>query len=29
MVRVQHKVDAPTEDYDSHVLRAVLVFGVN
>lgn len=29
MVRVQHKVDEPTEDYDSHVLRAVLVFGVN
>jgi uncharacterized GH25 family protein len=29
MVRVQHKVEEPTEDYDSHVLRAVLVFGVN
>lgn len=29
MVRVQHKVDASTEDYDSLMLRAVLVFGVN
>jgi len=29
MVRVQHKLTEPTEDYDQHVLRAVLVFGVN
>lgn len=29
MVRVQHKVDTSTPDYDQHVMRAVLVFGVN
>lgn len=29
MVRVQHKTDSPTPDYDTHVMRAVLVFGVN
>ncbi|MCG8683373.1 MAG: DUF4198 domain-containing protein [Desulfobacterales bacterium] len=29
MVRVQHKIDKPTEEYDAHILRAVLVFGVN
>lgn len=29
MVRVQHKLTEPTEDYDQHVLRSVLVFGVN
>lgn len=28
MVRVQKKVEQPTEDYDAHVMRAVLVFGV-
>ncbi len=28
MVRVQHKIDKPTADYDSNVLRAVLVFEV-
>jgi len=28
MVRVQHTLDEPTEDYDKRVLRAVLVFGV-
>ncbi|MBL0715092.1 MAG: DUF4198 domain-containing protein [Desulfosarcina sp.] len=29
MVRVQHKVDNSTADYDTHVMRAILVFGVN
>jgi len=29
MVRVQHEIDQPTEDYDKHVLRAVFLFGVN
>ncbi|GBC61403.1 DUF4198 domain-containing protein [Desulfonema ishimotonii] len=29
MVRVQHKLEEPTADYDAHVMRAVLVFGVN
>ena len=28
MVRVQHKMDEATDDYDQYVLRAVLVFGV-
>ncbi len=28
MVRVQHKVKAPTADDDEHILRAVLVFAV-
>lgn len=28
MVRAQHKVDSATEDYDTHVMRAILVFGV-
>ncbi len=29
MVRVQHEINGATEDYDKHVMRAVLVFGVN
>lgn len=29
MVRVQKKVEQPTQDYDSHVMRAILVFEVN
>ena len=29
MVRVQHKVAVPTPDYDQHVMRAILVFGVD
>ncbi|MBI9092928.1 MAG: DUF4198 domain-containing protein, partial [Desulfobacterium sp.] len=29
MVRVQKKLEVPTQDYDSHVMRAVLVFEVN
>ncbi|WP_243544716.1 DUF4198 domain-containing protein [Pseudodesulfovibrio tunisiensis] len=28
MVRVQHVLDQPTEEYDSHVMRAVLAFEV-
>ena len=28
MVRVQHKVNEATDDYDQYILRAVLVFGV-
>jgi uncharacterized GH25 family protein len=28
MVRAEHKMDDPTEDYDTHVLRSVLVFDV-
>jgi uncharacterized GH25 family protein len=28
MVRVENKLDKPTEDYDTQVLRAVLVFNV-
>lgn len=29
MVRVQHEIHDATEDYDKHVIRAVLIFGVN
>lgn len=28
MVRVEHKIDEPNENYDTHVLRAVFLFGV-
>lgn len=28
MVRVQHEIDQPNENYDKHVLRAVFLFGV-
>ncbi|PHR29852.1 MAG: hypothetical protein COA36_03085 [Desulfotalea sp.] len=28
MVRVEHKINESTEDYDQHVLRAVFLFGV-
>ncbi|MEF2145569.1 MAG: DUF4198 domain-containing protein [Desulfovibrionaceae bacterium] len=28
MVRIQHKVDAKTADYDGHVMRSVLIFEV-
>ena len=29
MVRVEHKIDEPTEDYDDYNFRSVLVFGIN
>ncbi|MCP4690021.1 MAG: DUF4198 domain-containing protein [Desulfobacterales bacterium] len=29
MVRVQHTIDDSTPDYDKHVMRAILVFGVD
>lgn len=28
MVRVQHEIDKPTEDFDKEVIRAVLLFGI-
>ncbi len=29
MVRVQHEITEPTQDYDKEVIRAVLLFGIN